>query len=250
LIDFEVKSYFATGESPQLAHLITQQLRRAMKRKQTWPSYKIRYQPFFPTSKQSFPTDILSANGNNLIPGTFDVLIKYCDRLSIPLAIFDKQKMSLVSVFLTININEQTCADYLHVDRDRWSTKKIELKRNINKLTIKEVPYMDRTELLIEELDPIPSGIDDEAIFKAALEDKNVFLLKIQNQDVKTLKQTNRLLKYRSVILPNDGTTTLNTSGNEDKILIVVGMPLLHSVRVQRAVELLNVSETEKTVKG
>ena len=65
-IDFEVKTTFATVESPQLAQLITQQLRRAIKRKQTWPSYKIRYLPFFPTSKQSDPTEILSVNGQNL----------------------------------------------------------------------------------------------------------------------------------------------------------------------------------------
>ena len=152
-------------------------------------------------------------------------------------------------IFLTINVNKEKCVDYLRINRDQWLTKEIELIRNVNKLILKEVTYMDRIELLIEELDPIPNGIENVDIFKAALEDKNVFLLKMQNQDVKTLKQTNRLLKYKSVVVPNDGTTTLNTSGNEDKIQIRIGMPLLHSVRVQRAVELPSVIETEKTVK-
>lgn len=248
LIDFEVKSYFATVESPQLAQIITQQLRRAIKRKQTWPSYKVRFQPFFPTSKQPVPTEILTANGNNIIPGIFDILIKYCDRLSIPLAIYDKQKASSVSVFLTINTNEQMCADYLHINRDQWRKKEIELIRNV-KIVVKEVNYMDRTELLLEELDPLPNGIEDIAAFKAALEEKNVFLLKVQGQDVTTVKQTNRLLKYKMTALPNDGTASATTTNaNEDKIQIVVGLPLLHSVRVQRAVESLSTPEVEKPV--
>ncbi|CAF3640251.1 unnamed protein product [Adineta steineri] len=258
-IDFQVKSYFATVESPQLAQLITQQLRRAIKRKQTWPSYKIRCQPFFATSKQSIPTEVLSTNGNNIIPGTFDITIKYCDRLSIPLAIFDKQKVSSVNVFLTININEQMCADYLHINRDQWKRKEIELKRNVNKLIVKEVNYMDRIEFLIDELDPLPNGIDDVTTLKAALEDKNVFLLKMQGQDITTLKQIHRLLKHRTTIPSNDGLTSTSTStnatttttttiigGNEDKIQIVVGIPILHSVRVQRAAETSNTTETEK----
>ena len=248
LIDFEVKSYFATVESPQLAQIITQQLRRAIKRKQTWPSYKIRYQPFFPTSKQPVPTEVLSASRNNLVPGTFDVLIKYCDRLSIPLGIFDKQKMASVSVFLTINTNTQSCADYLHIDRARWLTKTIEFVRQATKISLKEVIYMDRTELLVEDIEPIPAEIEDQASFKSALEDKNVFLFKIQGQEVKTLKQTNRILKYKSTIVPTDGTTSITTTSSEEKIRIIVGMPLLHSVRVSRAMDPLNPVEAEKTV--
>jgi hypothetical protein len=142
-------------------------------------------------------------------------------------------------------------ADYLYINRDQWPTKEIELIRNINKIILKEVNYMDRIELLIEDIDPLPNGIDDVTVFKAALEDKNVFLLKVQGQDVSTVKQTNRLLKYKSPVSPDDGTTTsLTTNGNEDKIQILVGMPLLHSVRVQPAAESLNTTETEKPVQS
>ena len=184
-----------------------------------------------------------------LPPGIFDIIIKYCDRLSIPLTIFDKQKVSTVSVFLTININEQMCADYLHINRDQWKKKEIELIRNVNKLVVKEVDYMDRKELLIEDIDPLPNGIDDPIAFKTSLQDKNVFLLKIQGQEVKTVKLTNRILKSKFPLPSNDGTTLTTTNGYEDKIQIVVGMPLLHSVRVQRAIESLNTPETEKNGK-
>jgi hypothetical protein len=143
-------------------------------------------------------------------------------------------------------------ADYLYINRDQWPTKEIELIRNVNKIILKEVNYMDRTELLIEEIDPLPNGIDDITVFKAALEDKNVFLLKMQGQDVKTIKQTSRLIKQKTLVVPNDGTTTTSTTttnGYDDKIQIVVGMPLLHSVRVQRVSDSSNATETEKQVK-
>lgn len=249
-IDFEVKSYFAAGESPQVANIITQQLRRAMKRKQTWPSYKIRFQPFFSGSREPSPIEVLSAKGQNLIPGVYTVLMKYCDRLSIPLVIFDKQKIPSVTVFLTVNVNEKTCADYLHIDRSRWPTKEFELTRYVHKITAKEVTYMDRTEILIEQIEPLPSGIENEATFRAALEDRNVFLLQMQGQDVKTIKQMHRLLKYKVPASPNNGAPSsgVATNGNDDKIKIVIGMPLLHSVRVQRALESITIPETEKQV--
>jgi hypothetical protein len=140
------------------------------------------------------------------------------------------------------------CADFLHINREQWPTKEIELIRFVNKIMVREVNYMDRIELLIEELDPLPDGIENPIAFKAALNEKNIFLLKMQGQDIKTLKQMNRLLKHRPPVVPNDETTT-TMNGNDDIIYIVVGMPLLHSVRVQRLVELSNVTETEKQVK-
>ena len=247
-IDFEVKSYFATVERPQLANIITQQLRRAIKRKQTWPSYKIRYQPFFPVSKEPIATEILSANKANLIPGNFVVTIKYCDRLSIPFGIFEKEKLSSIKVFLTININEQTSKDYLFIDRKNWPKKEIELQRSVNKIVIKEAPYMDKTELLIDSIDPIPSSNPDHAMIKAALQEKNIFLLKVQGQEINSLKQANRLLKSKSNILTTD-TSPIATNGNsDDKINIVVGLPILYSVRLQRVMEMVSNDETEKVI--
>jgi hypothetical protein len=140
-------------------------------------------------------------------------------------------------------------ADYLHINRDQWPTKEIELIRYVNKIILKEVNYMDRTELLIEDIEPLPMGIEDITTFKAALAEKNIFLLKMQGQDVKTIKQTNRLLKQRTSMISNDGTASSITTIYEDKIQIIVGMPLLHSVRVQRVTESVNVTETDKSVK-
>ena len=61
LIDLEIKSYISTRESSQLAQIINQQIRRAIRRKQIWPNYKIRYQPFLFASKQSLPREHLTS---------------------------------------------------------------------------------------------------------------------------------------------------------------------------------------------
>ncbi len=224
----EIKSYISTRESSELAQIIGQQIRRSIRRKQIWPSYKIRYQPFFPTSKQPSPIDISSVINKNLIPGKFYIEIQYCDRLSIPFEIYDKEKSSLLFIFLTINIHKQMCKDYLRMNRNQWIQKQIEFIPHMHKISIKEVLYMDQTEFLLEELDPLPDGIEDVVAFQTALEDKHVFLLQIQGEEIKTLKQTNCLLEKQ----------------NEKKIQILIGIPLLHSVKVHRVIE------TDKTVEN
>ncbi|CAF3395596.1 unnamed protein product [Rotaria sp. Silwood1] len=235
LIDLDVRAYLYSHEIPLLAKIIRGRIIHTIRRKNIWPSYKIRYPPFFSKSKQSLPIEIPSVNdNNNFIPGIIEILIKSCDRLSIPFEIFNKENYSLVSIFLTININEQMCKDYLHINRDQWIRKHIEFIPQIHKINIIEVPYMDRTEFLIEEFNPIPDEIEDMTIFKAALEDKNVFLLQIQDQEIRTLKQINRLLKSKS------------TNGHQQKVKIVVGMPLLNSVQVRRVVEIEDTYTIEK----
>jgi len=109
------------------------------------------------------------------------------------------------------------CQDYLHINRDQWRKKQIEFIPKSYKINIKEVPYMDRMEFLIDEFDPIPNEIEDKEAFKLALEDKNIFLLEIEGQQVKTLKHINRSIQE-----------------NDEQIEILVGMPLLHSVRVRQ----------------
>jgi hypothetical protein len=114
------------------------------------------------------------------------------------------------------------------MNRNQWIQKQIEFIPHMHKISIKEVLYMDQTELLIEELNPLPDGIDDVVAFQTALEDRHVFLLQIQGEEIKTLKQTNCLLEKQ----------------NEEKIQILIGIPLLHSVKVHRVVE------TDKTVEN
>ena len=68
--------------------------------------------------------NISPAINKNLIPGKFHIVIKHCDRLSIPFEIYDKEKSPFLFIFLTININKQMCKDYLCMNRDQWIRKK------------------------------------------------------------------------------------------------------------------------------
>ena len=220
LVDLDVKFYLCNSACPPLAQIIAQQIRRTLRNKQTWPSYKIRCQPFFPTSTaSSVPSEILS---QGLISGTYDVSIKHCDRLSIPFDIFHEEKRSFLPIFLTVNINEQSCGDLLHVDRHQWPVAEFDFLAHLHTMDLQEVIYMGRKELLIRTLDPIPTDLDDAVTLRAALDDKNLFLLQIDDQIVTTLKQANRLLTDRSI------------DEKPEKRRLVVGMPLLNSLQVSR----------------
>ncbi|CAF1651896.1 unnamed protein product, partial [Adineta ricciae] len=219
LIDLDVKSYVSNRETAQLAQIIKQQIRRAIQRKQIWPNYKIRYQPFFPTSHRSSAKECLEVINPDLIPGKFHIKIKSCDRLSIPYEIYNQQTESSLFIFLTINVNKYTCEDYLCVNRDQWKTYQCELSPQCTNIRVKEVLYMDRVELLIEQLDPIPDEFKDQTIFEEALKDKNIFLLEIQGKHVDQLKQVIHLLKHNQ------------------KVQLVVAIPVLQSVQIPRAVE-------------
>jgi hypothetical protein len=125
------------------------------------------------------------------------------------------------------------CEDYLHINRDHWRKKQIKFQPKLYKIHIKEVRYMNRTEFLIDKFDPILNEIDDKEAFKVALEEKNIFLLEIQGQQVKTLKQINRLIRE-----------------NTEQIEILVGMPLLHSVQVpQRRTEVEQSSDSDNSIR-
>jgi hypothetical protein len=79
---------------------------------------------------------------------------------------------------------------------------------------------MNRREFLIEHFNPIPNETDDKEGFKIALENRNIFLMQIQDKQMKTLKQINSLIH-----------------GDSEEIQMVIGMPLLHTVQVRRTVE-------------
>lgn len=240
LIDLEIKAYLFNRETPIVAAIIEQQIRRNIRYRHTWPHYKIRYPPFFSKSKQSLPIHIPNLNNETLMSGALNVSIKYCDRLSIPYDLFNTESQSLLSIFLTVNVNEYVCKDYLRLNRNQWMRQTIEFIPQMHRVTIKEVFYMDRIEFLIDEFDPIPDGINDVTLMRTALEDKNIFLFQIEDEEVKTLKQVNRLI----------GDKPKNNNGDKQKIIIIVGIPLLSSVRVQRLPQLDNSKRREGIVRN
>ena len=217
-VDFDIKSYISSRESTQLAHLISQQIRRIIRRKQTWPSYKIRYKPFFSSTKQSLADEMLpSSNDHQCSSSRFYISIKSCDRFSIP---FDVNKKNEYPLFISIDINEQICEDYLQINRNQWIQKTLHFRPKSHRMEVREINYMNRREFAIEQFNPIPNEIEDKQAFANALENRTIFLMQIQDQPVKSLKQINSFIH-----------------GDFDQMQIVLGMPLLHTVQVGRTVE-------------
>lgn len=223
LVDLEIKSYVSDREAAHVSDIIGQLIRRAVRRKHVWPSYKIRYRPFFPTSKRPVVQEGRSVIDKSRIPGNFHVTIQSCNRLSVPYEIFAGEQYASLFIFVTVSINERTCEDYFRTDRERWITYELKLQPDVHKIQLKEVAYMDRVEVLVEQLQPMPDRCAENVVLRDALEEKNVFLLQVQGVQVTSLSQGNLLLKSYS----KDRTEPVKR--------IVVGIPILQNVRVPRA---------------
>ncbi|CAF0848083.1 unnamed protein product [Didymodactylos carnosus] len=204
------------------------ELRRAIRRKQTWPNYKIRYQPFFSMSKQTDYFDVKTSDGKNLIPGVYDVLIKNCDRLIIPNMLENRP------VFVTLILNEKSWQDILFEKRELWPTKEIEFVR-VRKIVLKEIQFMNNTEVILDEIEPKPNEIKDDDDLMLAIEQQNAIILKIQGQEFKTIKQAYRLLRVKSS-QPVDSQTIITTNENTgDKIKILIALPHLNITRLSKS---------------
>lgn len=218
LVDLEVRSYLFTRETPLISKIIKNRIVYAIQRKHIWPNYKLRYLPFFPRSRRSMPIELPTIKNDNLLPGILEVSIDSCDRLSVPFGLFDEKSKSSLSIFFTCNLSKQRCEDDLRINRDDWRKFEFEFIPKQHKISIKDVLYMGRSECLIEKFDPLPDGIEDLTIFKSALEDNNIFLMEIQGQENATFKEINYFLKSFSM--------------SEQRIKIVVAVPLLYSIQV------------------
>nr|DBA14751.1 TPA: hypothetical protein GDO54_004044 [Pyxicephalus adspersus] len=85
IIDFQVHSQFEGRPMPQLTSIIVTQLKRVIRRKHTFPNYKIRYKPFFPYQVQPLTEEpeekILTLQDLGLAEGRLKVALIDCSRL-------------------------------------------------------------------------------------------------------------------------------------------------------------------------
>lgn len=224
-IELDIKSYLFSRENRQLAHLITHHIRRIIRRKQTWPSYKIRYQPFFPSTKHPLFPEILCPNAEKLIPGRFLLAIQSCDRFHIPFEVIQEEEYPLI---ISMQISRENCQGFLRMNRKQWWKKNVNIRRNIQRMRVREVLYIDRKEFLIEHFEAIPDEIEDKERVINALKDERLFLMEIDHQQVDSLEQFQRLFNE------NDG-----------QIRIVLGIPRLHCIQVPRAIQFVRINSSE-----
>lgn len=217
MIDLDIKSYLFSRENRQLAHLITHHIRRIIRRKQTWPSYKIRYQPFFPSTKHPLFPEILCPNAEKLIPGRFLISIQSCDRYRIPFEVREDEEYPLM---VSLQISRENCEDFLRIHRKQWWKKEMKIRRNIQRIKVKQVWYVNRMEFRVEQFDGLPEEFDERERVISALRDERVFLMEIDRQPVENLEQIERLL-----------------NGTDGQIRIVLGIPRLNCIQVPRAIQ-------------
>ena len=221
-IELDIKAYLFSRENQQLAHLITHHIRRIIRRKQTWPSYKLRYQPFFSSTKYPLFPEILCPNAEKLIPGRFLLTIKSCDRFTIPFDVIQKEEYPLM---ISLDISDENCEDFLRIDRNHWWKKEVSLGKKRKGLVLREVMYVNRKEFLIEQFESIPEDIDERERVIRALKEENLFLLEINQQSMTNIEQIRSLL-----------------DGDQEQVRIVLGIPRLHCIQVPRAIHFVRIS--------
>ncbi|CAF1181703.1 unnamed protein product [Didymodactylos carnosus] len=206
--------------------LVFKQLRRAIRRKQTWPNYKIRYKPFFPLSKQSAYSDEHTSDEKYPISGTYEITIKNCNRLTIPSMLENRPS------YVTLILNEKPWQDILFEKRELWPTKEIEFARQSGrKIILKEVQYMNNAEIILDEIEPKPDEMKDDDDLILAIEQQNAVLMKIQGVEFKTLKQAYRLLKNKPS-LPVDSQKITTNENSDNKIKLLIAIPRLNITRL------------------
>lgn len=224
-IDLDIKSYVFSRENRQVAHLIMNHIRRIIRRKQTWPSYKLRYQPFFPSTKHPLFPEILCPNAEKLIPGRFLLAVKSCDRFTIPFDVIQKNEYPLM---ISLDISEENCEDFLRINRNLWWKKEMILRKNRRGLITREVLFVNRKEFFIEKFEFIPEDIEERERIIRALKDENLFLVEINQQQMTSVQQIRSLL-----------------DGNEEEVQIVVGIPRLHCIQVPRTIHFVSMPINE-----
>ncbi|VDN55658.1 unnamed protein product [Dracunculus medinensis] len=85
ILDMKIETHWQGKQLKHVIPFITQQFRRIIQRKHIWPSYKIRYRPFFtnPILIPSHPTD---SYNHIKIMGVLEVTILQCTRLNTSLS--------------------------------------------------------------------------------------------------------------------------------------------------------------------
>ena len=80
-VDFQAESQFEGKNLPQLTSLIISHLRKSIQKKHTLPSYKIRYNPFFPELSPQDETQEVYVHDSLVTVGKLEVTVVGCSRL-------------------------------------------------------------------------------------------------------------------------------------------------------------------------
>ncbi|VDM97176.1 unnamed protein product [Thelazia callipaeda] len=123
VLDFQVDSQWQGKQVKHLIPFITQQLRRMVQRKHVWPSYKIRYRPFFPNPLYQ-PSPSSSAFEYIKVTGVLEVTVLRCTRLNTALVRDENSK-----IFCVLSVDQRP----LMQNANRSSTRCVTLLINFTR---------------------------------------------------------------------------------------------------------------------
>ncbi|XP_019886364.1 PDZ domain-containing protein 8 isoform X2 [Ooceraea biroi] len=104
ILELEVQSQFQGRQlQPQIISLITNQIRRAVRRKHTLPRYKMRYKPFFRRLNDE-AVDLSEVASTQLTPGYLEVVLLEISRLNLA-PILNSEDLSQVEVYCTMSVD-------------------------------------------------------------------------------------------------------------------------------------------------
>lgn len=224
-LDIDMKVYLSNRQCFLVPRFIIEQIRRSLRRKQMWPKYKIRYKPFFPRSIDFLPEEPLVTINRE---GILQISVQQCDRLNIPKGLLTNENSSSLFVYVTLDTNAKKAEDYLQLNREQWAKIALDIDFDQHRIRFKEMIYNDHSEILIDEFHPLPDDFDDAERIRTALEEKNLFLFKLDGQTMKNVDEVDQYLKLKSIEI------------EKKKIPMLLAIPVLNSVRISYRIPLVS----------
>jgi hypothetical protein len=140
-------------------------LRRSVRKKHTYPNYKIRYKPFFDQLIQSTLAENLIKNSKNKTPppdnckysnGKLSITIEKCDHLSDSLLL----RYPDASYYLTVSLDPFSFQSFISLEthKNNWPVHDVELTRTIPTeqlgITFAETMFLNQNEVAVHKITP------------------------------------------------------------------------------------------------
>lgn len=189
-VQFAVSSHFDGRQITQLTTLIINQLRRSIKKKHTWPNYKMRFKPFF--DQPSLQKNDSGDKEANTQAGTLEISFKECERISEALLL----SYPNATCYLTLSLDEHSCESLLklQINKNEWPLYEVELRcvPGVPDLEwgirLAETYFLNQSELVVVEIGAIgANGANAIKLFDICVA--------VNGNKVNTLKQMNKVLK-------------------------------------------------------
>lgn len=187
IMDLQVNSNFQGRNLPKLTSFIYSQIRRAIKKKHTFPHYKVRYKPFFVQQKPQDGKNELFVHSTLLTVGSLDVEVVECTRLmTLPRGSY---------IYCTLSLDSLPWKEDMPLRRSLWPVHEVLICRSISGAI--GVSFYREFELIDEdkhEIIAIKAVSPNSPASKSDIQ-KGDILLSVNNVDILSMKQAVRLVK-------------------------------------------------------